>query len=222
MQDWVFDPRIDQGEHGDYHWMYYIGQDRYEPFSRIEPPTVPFCLVVRPDTYGYRDVRTIARMPGWKALGSFAISSWSDQMPTLDYQGLETIFVIDRLKSESKIMEALVDFQDYLLLTPEILDNLLRVVDQLQPYYSVIGHLFVARGKHLYQQYFNDEFLDEIRRAEWRSALEQRQSFWKNQGPECGPETCVEPGCDRLRIRLAVRCFVHHAMGLWVPGHGLV
>jgi hypothetical protein len=33
--------------------------------------------------------------------------------------------------------------------------------------------------------------------------------YWETLGPECGPEKCVQPGCDRLRIHLAIRCLRH-------------
>lgn len=221
MQDWVFDPRIKQGEHGDFYWMHYIGSDLSDPFKRIESPHVPFCVLIKPDIYSSLGLTSIVQSLGWKQLGSFAVSSWSDKMPIIDQGNLGTLFVVDRLKSESEILKALADFEDLLFHQPKDLSKFLQVVDQLQPYCAVSGYLFLARGKHVYQQYFNEELLDEIRRLEWRSALDQRQRFWKNQGPECGPETCVEPDCTRLRIKLAVRCFVHHAMGLWVPGHGL-
>ena len=36
-----------------------------------------------------------------------------------------------------------------------------------------------------------------------------RKTFWAELGPECGPETCVETGCNRLRIKLAIRCLEH-------------
>jgi hypothetical protein len=40
-----------------------------------------------------------------------------------------------------------------------------------------------------------------------------RASFEAELGPECGPERCDEPGCDRLRMKLAIRCLQHQFEG---------
>lgn len=39
--------------------------------------------------------------------------------------------------------------------------------------------------------------------------LDQRNRFLKEQAPECSPEECVEPDCEHLRIRNALRCLKH-------------
>ncbi len=218
MQDWVFSPQIKQGTHGDYFWVHYLGLDTYDPFDRIDPPSVPFCLAVRPSFDSSQSVAMIGAKPGWNANGNFAISNWNFNMKHVDLGGFGARFVIDTLKSETRINEALVDFEDFFFLAPESLEKFLRVVSDLQPYCCATGDLFIARGKELYEQFFNDELLDEIRRDEWRSELEERRSFWKNQGPECGPEVCSEPQCDRLRIKLSVNCFVHHAYKFFRAG----
>jgi hypothetical protein len=41
-------------------------------------------------------------------------------------------------------------------------------------------------------------------------------------GPECGPEKCREPNCNRLRIRLAVFCLKHQFDGSWSKTRNLV
>jgi hypothetical protein len=55
--------------------------------------------------------------------------------------------------------------------------------------------------------------------AEYNSLLatdrEEKSSFFANLGPECGPEKCLQPNCDRLRIKLAVYCLQHQFDGLW-------
>ncbi|MBA3856532.1 MAG: hypothetical protein C0507_06425 [Cyanobacteria bacterium PR.3.49] len=36
-----------------------------------------------------------------------------------------------------------------------------------------------------------------------------RKKFRRELGPECGPEKCAQESCNRLRIRLAIRCLEH-------------
>jgi hypothetical protein len=42
-----------------------------------------------------------------------------------------------------------------------------------------------------------------------KQSIEGKRKAWEQLGPESGPETCVEPGCDRLRIQRAIRCYGH-------------
>lgn len=75
------------------------------------------------------------------------------------------------------------------------------------------SHLW--RGHDLRQQ-----LLDSISRHGIEAITENklpaaRAQKWQALGPECGPEVCVEEACKRLRIKLAVRCFMHQ---IWWRG----
>lgn len=220
MQDWKFEPRIEEGRHGDYYWASFPWINDYEPFKQIAPPSTPFCTVVKPSKYDDLTAASIAQRAGWARYGDFAISKWSTTLPNIELDGISTRFFVDILKSDSKIIEAIGDFEfDYFLfLLPGQAERFWQTVDSLQPYCCVSGGTFVARGKDVYEQFYNQELLDEYERDQWQFAKKERARLWGNIGPERGPEVCVEPGCDRLKIELSIRCFVHHAWGLWAPG----
>lgn len=38
----------------------------------------------------------------------------------------------------------------------------------------------------------------------------QDSVYFESLGPEVGPERCIEPGCENLRIRLSSKCQRHH------------
>ena len=49
------------------------------------------------------------------------------------------------------------------------------------------------------------DYCDEL----FKKHYSEKESFWSNLGPECGPEKCAEPGCGCLRIKVATFCLQH-------------
>jgi hypothetical protein len=72
---------------------------------------------------------------------------------------------------------------------------------------------FISRSETDFATFIESNSFQNIEAKLKADANSQRLSLWKYYwdaiGPECGPETCVQPGCDRLRIHLAIRCLRH-------------
>ena len=75
----------------------------------------------------------------------------------------------------------------------------------------------VAKEQELIEQIVSNDLFKSLEDREIEHALKEREQFFKTQGPDCGPEICVEEGCENLRIKLATRCTKHQYEWCSIP-----
>lgn len=82
-------------------------------------------------------------------------------------------------------------------------------------YYRQDGNdfLVVCRDKEMLAKFMLSSGFQSSEERTKAELIAERPASWKKHfqslGPECGPEKCVEEGCDNLRIKVAVRCVKH-------------
>ncbi|MBS1997571.1 MAG: hypothetical protein JSS86_14720 [Cyanobacteria bacterium SZAS LIN-2] len=90
--------------------------------------------------------------------------------------------------------------------------NFWKFLERFQPYCFVSASdtlFFAAHNKDLVASVHSDRAWADAESQERAYKSSSRAALWRDLGPECGPEKCVEPDCNRLRIKLAMRCFMH-------------
>lgn len=215
LNDWSRTPNVTEGTHGEYFWVRCEGAWFGSALSTtLFMPTEFRVLVTYWDGNG---AGFYVNEPGWRAIGDYALGPPLKYLPELNFEAPSAAMVIPDTVPESELeylLEGFDDFQPYRAET----DSFWNVVDRIKPicYFSDLDEgIFVAQGRELYELGFNEsvvaEITDELRVREQRI----RQSTWNTLGPECGPEKCVEPGCEHLRIRLAIRCLLHQLNCGW-------
>ncbi len=210
LKDWSYVPYVTEGIHSEYYW---VASDRsfVDEFEKLELPEGPIRVLATSFDGTGGTAMIYSDEPGWKALGEFAISEPVTKQPKMYFVADHSFMLIDRPLTDEQLLEGLSDFNDFSPLYMET-EKFWRSVDMLQPrcYFADLHHsIFAARGIQLYQQVFNQSYLDRSVELQRQDELKGRKQRWEAQGPERGPETCVEQGCTRLRIQLTIRCFIH-------------
>ncbi|HEY9684838.1 MAG TPA: hypothetical protein V6C86_24890 [Oculatellaceae cyanobacterium] len=208
LSDWSFKARIEQGKHRDYHWISLDYDVEFENY--IAPPLDSFrILVTHFDGYGGAAV-CYSNTPGWRRIGECAISDViADKLPAINYAADTALMYLDRPLGDEELLAGLC-FAD-----EEPDPNNSRfwfLLDRIQPYLFISymeRAFFAAQNRGLLDALHSPCALAEVEERERASLRASRKSKWEDVGPECGPEKCVEPDCDRLRIKRAVRCYMH-------------
>lgn len=137
-----------------------------------------------------------------------------DLLETID---LPNQMLLDEPIADREILHALSNFDEPNMLEDleeEQAKNFWAALEAVKPYcyfsYGLFdGFTFVARGHDLYRQFLDRASERDIEAIHREMASANRARTWQELGPECGPEICIEHNCERLRIKLAVRCFIH-------------
>lgn len=206
LKDWNFKPSYQTGQHEEFFWVtmgYHIDCSEF-----IAWPHQPFAILMITfdgSNAGY----CFASKPNWRAVGEFAVSDPMPGRPVLSYQADFELMLLDKELSDQQIKDAFVsgDVGTHLD-DPKFWD----ILSCLQPYCYVAYTdqlYFISKDKALVDAMYSQQALDSVERTSKEYMLKSRESMWEMLGPECGPEVCAEPGCDRLRIQLAMRCFMH-------------
>ncbi len=74
---------------------------------------------------------------------------------------------------------------------------------------SFVGVATISHARAHIDQVLQSEQFCSLEFEEQSRLRQVKKKFWLATGPETGPETCIEPGCKRLRSRIAVRCIRH-------------
>ncbi len=208
LSDWTFDSTFEQGEQGSYFWTalnYYLEFEKFIP----EPKTPYRILVTHYDGFGGA-ASCYNNTAGWNIVGRCAISDpVSGKNPQVNYAADTALMWLDTDLDLASI-------SDKLNLANEEIDPsnpaLWTLIESLQPYLFISyieKEFFASRDKAVIDALHSAEALANAEAQERAQKSAYRNSVWHNIGPECGPEKCIEGDCDRLRIKLAVRCFVH-------------
>lgn len=217
MEDWYYIPSMYGGVEGEYHWIQCPEGDFADALEFELEPKVPFRLLAT-----YWDVAAGApalyrNYPGWKIYDNFAICNETERMLDLNFSADAAVMVIDHPVSNEDLLSLFKNFVDFNPDSDET-ERFWDVIRKVRPYCylsNIYGGILVARGKELYESVFNEEFVSAIIKEQRRRKENMRKALWNQIGPECGPEKCTEKDCDRLRIQLAVRCFLHQINCGW-------
>jgi hypothetical protein len=205
LSDWVFKAGVEEGHHEDFFWVKLAHFIDFADYICL--PQCPYRILITyfdgPGSACYGSA------PGWRVVGEYALSDFMTKRPKINYGADTELLVLDKPLTDDEIMSGLAlanvetDPDD-----PKFWDFL----DRLQPYCfaSYRGTIFfTAKIKLLVDALHSERAIADIEHQERTYLGSSRASLWRNLGPECGPEKCIEPDCDRLRIKLAVRCFMH-------------
>jgi hypothetical protein len=207
LSDWSFNAKFEVGQHNDYHWVtldYDVEFEKFIPF-----PEYPYrVLVTHYDGYGgaaycYRST------PGWRSIDECALSDIvAMHPPSINYAADTALMFINAQLSDQDLSAAL-----RLVEEPDLASSSFWLfLDQLQPY-LFISHMetefFASKNKDLLDRLHSDQALAEAEEQAKTHLNASRLAKWESVGPECGPEECAEPGCKRLRVERATRCYMH-------------
>lgn len=206
------DLKYSLGQHGEFFWM--ASCDYIEDFSRcISMPSGSYCIVMT--DFDGDAAASYGKDPGWSAVGTVAVSEMMTGLPDINYHADTAMMIFESKPSASELLRHFdgVYFSDLEIGS----DPFWTVLEDLKPYCfaSYLGDLFFCslNKEHVEAMYSPTVLAQaELFQVDWIRA--NRAALWQDLGPECGPETCIEAGCSRLRIRLAVRSFLHQ---LWLP-----
>lgn len=206
LSDWNFNPGYEIGSHGEFYWIRYDYQ--IDPLQFINLPAGKYRALLLDFDSGPPG-KYFGNDPGWSALGEFAISNLGKTLPDLCFGADTAYLLLDRELDQTTLLEQLGRLKE-----PQPKDDqiLWEVLDAVKPFCycnDFGGTFFVSPDKASRDVLYSSKVLkiaeDRAREGERKGRL----GSWQSLGPERGPEKCVEPDCDRLRIELAVRCFMH-------------
>lgn len=217
LKDWKFTPDVEVGQHGNYYWFRSENFVFYDIFDHLPLPTSPFQIAVALWDSDDKTYRIYEGEAGWKHLGGYAVSSPTTKPPELYLGDYSAHLILDK-SFDNRVLRAQLDSlsEDYALddHENERVKSFWHTLETIQPYaYFSIGLTksvcVIFRGAEVYKRFMDSIDWTKIDEYYRTSALESAAKMWKDLGPERGPEKCVVNDCDRLRIPLAIRCFIH-------------
>lgn len=75
--------------------------------------------------------------------------------------------------------------------------------------YNTFVKMLVSNRPAVVEEYMNSSIFKDLEYLSRKQEKKDRLALWTNLGPEVGPEKCSQDGCEKLRIGLAVNCFLH-------------
>ena len=217
LADWTFTPDVEEGQHEGYFW-YRSNQFVFDNiFDHISVPITPFQILVTSWDEDYKVKSIYKKKDGWRRLGEHVISSASLIPPKLTHFEYLSYLILDKEYSDEDLQLFLDCFGEvYALEVIEdeevklfwdlfaALDPFLYFSFGLTKHFSVI-----SRGEIFHQKLVDSVDWIKIESIYKKRAMDAAAKKWEDLGPERGPEKCVVNGCERLRIPLAIRCFIH-------------
>ncbi|MDR3612187.1 MAG: hypothetical protein P4L53_01385 [Candidatus Obscuribacterales bacterium] len=206
--DWRFHDYSLQGEHGSFHWILLRIHALFQEL--IPPPNGPYRILVTDWDHSDETARIYAKTAGWSAIDQFAISELNTgPFPEINNHADTAFVCLEQGVTDDDIRDAL----PYADKEPRFdYEDSWSFLEKLRPY------LYVQLADYTYCASENKQLLDLLQTSEVLAEAEQyhlakekshRRGQWETMGSELGTEKCIEQECDNLRIRLAVRCFLH-------------
>jgi len=205
-----------QGKRGAYVWL----QSRQLTCDYFFRPT-------HPPANGYRMIATkglamsealfYRPQSEWDQFGNCYLSRVLHKWPKyLDPRSLDGSMVLPAWFEPSQLPS---DFNDIpMILCPfgtpetEAEQGLWQLIERFEATHYLCDHkLFTlaTTDEDVFNEFIHtDEFIN-VDQKLYEMAVQCRRELWEAIGPETGPDRCIEPGCTRLRISLAIRCFPH-------------
>lgn len=91
----------------------------------------------------------------------------------------------------------------------EELCDLLAIVQAESFVYNTFVKMVVSNAPGIIESYLNSSVFKDLEYLSRKEEKKERLELWQALGPEVGPEACSQVGCERLRISLAINCFLH-------------
>jgi hypothetical protein len=218
--NWRHDFR--QGIHDGFSWLQSRQIHFHDFFDWMKPPTEGFRLLITA-VDGCPGASPYQIEEGWIIGERYGLSPLMHHWPQLIFTGNgEALFVLDASSTLSNIDEIpnkYVEVSGYEQLDDLSLPEIRQFwdsVNNFNPLFYMCDWAlfsFVSRSETNFEQFIEADSFKNIEAKLEADTKSQRLSLWKYYwdaiGPECGPEPCVQPGCDRLRIHLAIRCLRH-------------
>ena len=225
---WRHDYR--RGLYGGFHWLQSEQLQFSDFLAWMKPPTEGFRLLITA-VDGVGSAYPYARKDGWISNAEYGLSPLMHSWPELVVTGNgEAAYVLDALSILPDIEKNLIKFQnldcleqldDFSLPT---IQQFWKVARQLNPLFYICDWRWfslVSRSEASLAEFIEGAGFQNSESKLKDDAFATRESlwnhYWETLGPEGGPEECVHPGCDRLRIQLAIRC-LRHQLESFNPG----
>lgn len=91
----------------------------------------------------------------------------------------------------------------------EDLCDLLALVKAETFVYNTFVKMVVSNQPSVIESYLNSSVIKDLEYLSRKQEKKERLELWQSLGPEVGPDSCSQEGCDKPRISLAVNCFLH-------------
>ncbi len=75
--------------------------------------------------------------------------------------------------------------------------------------YNTLIKMVVSNSSAVIEEYLSSSVFKDLEYLSRKQEQKRRLELWQAIGPEVGPEKCQQDGCEKLRISLAVNCFLH-------------
>jgi len=203
--DWKFHDYSLRGEHGSFHWILLRINALFQEI--IPPPRGPYRILVTEWDRGDETARIYAKTAGWSSIDQFAVSELiTGPFPEIN-NAADTAFVcLEQGVTVDDVRDAL----PYASESPRSYEW--KFLEKLKPYlYVQLADCTycASESKQLLDLLQTPEVLAEAEKYHLAREKAHRRGQWETMGSELGTEKCIEQGCDNLRIKLAVRCFLH-------------
>ena len=206
VKDWAFKASFSTGQNGEYYWVILDSPDLKTEFL-IWPQKSLSTVLLSFD--GSDTGCSFGSSKNWRAVAGIAVSDLILGPPELSYGAEFELLILDRELTDQELKAALTVRPD-----KTDLDNIKfwQFLERLQPLCYVADtyqSYFMSKDKTMVEALHSKQALERIEEDRKRGVQQNRLELWSMLGPECGPEKCVEEHCDRQRIELAMRCFIH-------------
>jgi len=224
MSDWSFEFTPFLGSRRDFFWIESSQLGFIDETECLALPKSFRILAICGNREAFAEVRTgwdeVENEGGWTRVRDYGLSSAISAPP--DLCQFDSYMVLDEHSNIGTIDSALKEFvdytdEDYLGQTacwdssPNV-ESFWKGLEAVNPYYYVgtnAWDLLIFRGQHLRDEFLSSSDVMNVGQCYREEEQNYRRRRWQAVGPECGPEKCFEPNCERLRIRLAIRCYLH-------------
>ncbi len=214
-----------QGKREHFHWLQSKHFTCSHFFNAVPAPASGCRILVSMRT----DYPPYCQTMGWTDMGqdiasSPVLSHWDDLKVGEEGVGFLVVPSTAKVQQISPMFSGLTVFDKHYIHLGSTEDQEIKsfwtTLGSLEPLmYLVDGFVFtiISPDKDVIEQLIESHSFGSLEARRHEQARQRLQNLWHSIGPECGPETCVEPGCGRLRIALAIRCFVHQLSGGELP-----
>jgi len=207
-KDWTYSFEALEGSEYGYSWIK-TKDTMIDPMTVVTLPS-PFRIIVL-DYALAPGAEAFGDRAGWTKIGDYALSPAFLSAPDLPLHEASFIIYEPALAPQ---MESMIG-KEQLYCHREIYEEELPLLSQTLARLKIFLYLSTSYD---YLLITSDQTMAEIKQSEQflslpqqakEKVLNRRDRQWRQFGPEVGPELCSEEGCERKRIQLTSRCFIH-------------
>jgi hypothetical protein len=204
--DWKFDRTYERGKTSNLYWLKPKYEVDFEKF--IEFPSRYRILITYLDFFTGGATDRYYRLPGWTNVSDCVLSDVNLTPSEIIYDHDTTVLFIDNL-SEAEVVSKLGALKSGVDDSEHIFWKRLESFQPFLFYRKTDCDFFASTNEQLLDNLCTDTAVDDAETRDKVELKELRKRKWEALGPECGPEKCSVINCTRLRIKLAMLCFIH-------------